>query len=109
LSLIVILDLNWVEGVFGVSWKMAFGQEVSYFVATPVEQANLDLGGIGRKKGEVSPFAVPGRAQGIRQTFLYRFDRHESPRKRLRWSAQATTATVPFCCRAPANFASAPR
>src|SRR5438477_12282415 len=39
-------------------------------LARLVEQAHLDLSGVGGEDGEIDPFAVPGCSLGIRQAFL---------------------------------------
>ncbi|MNN57835.1 hypothetical protein D3C81_1728440 [compost metagenome] len=48
-----------------------FGQldALDFLFATGVEQAQLDLGGVGREQGEVDPKPVPGSAEGEGHAF----------------------------------------
>jgi hypothetical protein len=48
-------------------------------LSVAVEQADLDLGGIGGKQCEIGTPAVPVRAQRIRQAFFDRSIRHDCP------------------------------
>ena len=48
-----------------------FGQldALDFLFAAGVEQAQLDLGGVGREQGEIHPKAIPGGAEGEGQAF----------------------------------------
>jgi len=72
-------------GVFGQLYALDF------LLAGGVEQAQLDLGGVGREEGEVDPKAIPGGAEGEghafadarwcdRAGFLWGAGAHDDPR-----------------------------
>ena len=57
---VAVVDL---VGVFGQLYALEF------LLASGVEQAQLDLGGVGREQGKVDPKAIPGGAEGEGHAF----------------------------------------
>ncbi|ESW38747.1 hypothetical protein O164_16040 [Pseudomonas taiwanensis SJ9] len=69
----VAVDQPWVSvrQVAVVDLVGVFGEldAFDFVLAGGVEQAQLDLGGIGREQGKVDPKAIPGGAEGEGQAF----------------------------------------